>query len=134
MNAPCEEDVICARSVGKHSAAPPSGTPPLLRNCRSVFEDEVEEIVPYHRDLGEELPWAHLENEDEKSRILLKVWGLCSWIPGTIVCRLTAETISLGVCHCFFLSSFTTLRETDRLCTAKMLLKLNCVWYTFLLV
>ena len=43
-----------------------------------IFEGEVEETVPWHRGFGEELPWAHLENEDEKSCVLLEVLGLRS--------------------------------------------------------
>ena len=43
-----------------------------------TFKDEIEETVPWHSGVGKELPWAHLENEDEKSYVLLEVLGLCS--------------------------------------------------------
>lgn len=43
-----------------------------------IFEGVVEETVPWHRGFGEELPWAHLENEGENSSVLLEVLGLHS--------------------------------------------------------
>lgn len=60
-----------------------------------ISEREVS-TTPWYRQFGEELPWAHLENEDEKNVCYWKFW-VCTvrWIPGRrLICRRTAETIS----------------------------------------
>lgn len=31
-------------------------------------------------EFGEELPWAHLENEDEQKSVLLEILGLHGWM------------------------------------------------------
>lgn len=67
-----------------------------------------------------------------------KFW-VCAvrWIPGRRIVWGWLLKPSVSVCVAVFschLPSFTTLRETGRPSTAKILLKLNCIWYTFLLV
>lgn len=97
IKAPREgEDAIYVRSVGEPDAAPPSGDSSTTQELQDILEGEAEETAPWHRGLGEEIPWAHLENEDEKS------WKFGVWSPGRMICRLTVETISLGVCHHLF--------------------------------
>lgn len=104
----------------------------LLLHCSGttggVLEGEVEEPVPRHREFGQELPWAHLENEDEKSCVLLEVLGLCSRMGPQQENHLqAAETITLSLLFLVIFHPLPLLREQ----TGQALLifsKLNSIW------
>lgn len=80
FNAPCRGDMLCVRSVRKHSAAPP-----LLRKLQETL---LQVMCQQFHGTGSlernSLPRAHLENEDEKKMCVTGNFG-CVQLDGSLV-------------------------------------------------
>lgn len=134
FNAPCRGDVVYIRSVRKLSAALP-----LLRKLQETL---LKVMCQQFHGTGSlernSFPRAHLENEDEKKKCVTGNF-VSAQLDGSLVgdsfagWLLKSSVLVLVTRSSFHFSFFTTLRETDRPTTTKILMKMNCIWYTFLL-
>lgn len=130
FNVPCKGDMVCTRSVRKHSAV----CLHCSGNCGRHFWKWCVNNSMVTGSLERNFP-GHIW----KMKIKCVTGNFVSvQLDGSLVgdscAGLIAETISLSWSLFLHLLFFTAVRETDRPSITKILIELNCIWYTFLLV